>query len=130
LSGGRQPAAEAALVERDSGNHSDIQVTTCREKLIFRRLVEDVVDHLHRIDAAGTQRPKPVRRLPTVEAQAEGPNGAIFFQLARGFHPEFVRGPAVVPDVKLQQVDAVDAQSLSNGFRVVKHMLLGENILE
>jgi len=36
-----------------SGEHADVVLLHGREQLVLRALVEDVVDHLHRVDVAG-----------------------------------------------------------------------------
>ena len=70
----RHLAAEAAFIQRHAGNHPHIQFLANGKQLIFRRLVEDVVDHLHHIDQSGMQRLDAVLRLPAVDAQSKEAN--------------------------------------------------------
>ena len=72
----RHLAAQAAFIQRDPRDHADIQFLAYREEFVFRRLVENVVDHLHHVDQPRAQRLDAVLRLPAVEAQAEKANPA------------------------------------------------------
>jgi len=45
----RQGAGEGPLVEGDARDHADVALAAEREQLVLGGLVEDVVDHLHRV---------------------------------------------------------------------------------
>src|SRR5579864_8241955 len=100
-----QLPAKAAFVKRHSCDHANVQLLARWKKFILRRLIENVVDHLHRIHKPGSHRLDPVPWLPSIQAQAEGANRSVFLQfLYRLAEIGFV-GPAIVPDMKLQHVD-------------------------
>ena len=46
----RHLASQAALVERHASDHADVEFLAERQQLVFRRLIENIVDHLHDID--------------------------------------------------------------------------------
>ena len=46
----RHLAAEAAFIEGDAGDDSDIEFLADGEEFVLGSLVEDVVDHLHRVN--------------------------------------------------------------------------------
>jgi hypothetical protein len=49
---GLHRAGQAALVERHAGDHADVVLPAGVEELVPGRLVEHVVDHLHRVSCA------------------------------------------------------------------------------
>ncbi len=49
---GRDPARQRPLVKRHPDDHPDVVLLAGREELVLRALVEDVVDHLHRVHHA------------------------------------------------------------------------------
>ena len=80
------------------------------KQFVFRRLVEDVVDHLHAVDEAGLERAQDVRRLPAVHADADGAHEPLALQIVDGALPAVVVGPGVAPDVELLQIDRLHAE--------------------
>src|SRR4051812_10849296 len=65
-------AGEAALVKWNARNHSDIVLPAIREQLVFGRLIEDVVDHLHAIDQPGGEAFQTVSGLMVIDRDADG----------------------------------------------------------
>ena len=49
-------AGQASLIERHTDNHADIMTLAGREELLFRVLLENIVDHLNRIEGAALDR--------------------------------------------------------------------------
>ncbi len=105
----RHLPAQAAFVKGNARDHAHVQFLANGEKFVFRRLIEDVVDDLHCIDKASPQRLDSVFRFPPVDAEAEVLNPLIAFQPFYRRTKFRVVGPCVGPDVKLQQVDRIDA---------------------
>src|SRR5271166_3508625 len=68
---GSHVATEAALVERDAGDYSDVHLAAEREEFVFGRLVEDVVDDLNGVHQSGADGFDSVPRLPAVQAETE-----------------------------------------------------------
>src|SRR5664280_1354184 len=60
----RQRAGQASLVERDPGDDRHSELPAGREELVLRRLVEDVVGDLDRVDEARPERAEAVGGLP------------------------------------------------------------------
>jgi hypothetical protein len=100
-----QCAGEAALVERHARDDRDVQLAAHREQLVFRILVEDVVNDLNTVDQAAAQSREDVRRFPTVDADSEAFDKALPFQVVDRSLPAFVAHPGIAPHVKLLQVD-------------------------
>src|SRR5450756_2640608 len=103
-------ADETALVEGNASDNGHVVLTAGREQLVLGRLVEDVVDDLHGIDKAGSNRLDAVPGLPAVEANSKGPNGAFSLQLCHRPLQLAAIEPVVLPDVQLKEVDRVNAQ--------------------
>src|ERR1700737_2051987 len=57
-------AAQAAFIEGDAGNDTDVEFLADREKFVLGGLVEDVVDNLYGIDQARAQSLDAIFRLP------------------------------------------------------------------
>ena len=93
-----------------------------REELVFRRLIEHVVDHLDAVDEPGVERAKHVGRFPPVHADAEGANQALALQVIDGALPAFVRDLRVVPDVELLEVHGFQAEVLQTLFLSLIHI--------
>ena len=72
-------------------------------------MVEDVVDDLDGIDAAGTDRADAIRGLPAVEAEANGAHFSAAAQFFDGGRNPLVIKPKVFPSVKLNEVERIDA---------------------
>ena len=99
-----------------------------RKEIVLRRLIENVVDHLNDIHEAGLDGFDSVLRFPAVEAEAEPPNPIASLQLFNGVAKIGIGGPTVIPDVKLQDVDFVDAKLFANQARVLEDVLGGKNL--
>ena len=86
-------AGQAAFVERDARDDGDAVLLAVRKQLVFRRLIEDVVDHLHAVDEPGVERAQHVGRFPAVDADPERADQALALQIVDGALPAFVRRP-------------------------------------
>ncbi len=103
-------ARQAAFIKRHPRNHGDAQLLAHREQFVFRGLVEDVVDHLHRIDEPTLQGLDDIGRFPAVHADADRLDEPFGFQIGHSALPAVVVGPRVGPHVELLEVDAVHAK--------------------
>src|SRR5215468_4337297 len=77
----RELSAEAAFIERNPGDYPNVQFAAHWKQFIFRSLIEDVVDHLHRVNEPRPQRLQPVLRLPAVQAQSKCLNEPLVLKL-------------------------------------------------
>src|SRR5215472_561388 len=118
----RQIAAQAALVERHPGDHPNVHLTASWEELVFRSLVEDVVDDLYGVNQTRADGLDSVFRLPTVQAESKRRDEAVALELGRRILEFLFIGPTIVPDMQLQKVDAIDAEPPANEVRVMKYM--------
>src|SRR6266404_5635392 len=64
-------AGQRAFVKWHAGNYRRIHLDAGREKIILRTLIEDVVDHLHRINQTALHRAYGVPGFPAVDADAD-----------------------------------------------------------
>src|SRR5437773_1664073 len=111
--GGDRPR-EPALVEGHAGDHAHVVLLAGREELLFRRLVEDVVDDLRRVERARGHRPQRRGRVVVVHRDADEAHLARLLELMERLLPARVRVVEVLvaPNVELEQVDAVEAEVL------------------
>src|SRR5439155_5242373 len=107
-----QRAGEASLIEWHARDHRDVELAAEREELVLRGLIEDVVDHLHRVDDSGTQRFESIPRLPAVETDADGSNQSLSLEIQHRALPPLVVGPRILPYVELHQVHPPGAEVL------------------
>ena len=63
-------ARQRAFVKRHPRNHRDIHLNARGEKIVFRILIEDVVDHLHRINQSAAHRAHTIPGLPAIDTDA------------------------------------------------------------
>src|SRR6202790_1153393 len=124
----RHLAAQAAFVEWDAGDYAYVKFLADGKKFVFRGLIEDVVDHLHRIHQAGAECPNAILRLPAVDAQAEEADCLVALQFLHGGAELRFGAPGVVPDVELQEIDRIHAQLFADEVGVLENVLRGENV--
>ena len=89
-------------VSEPSSNGTRAMTPTCcsrqsGKELVFRRLVEDVVDHLDGVDLAGAHGLKRVPRLPAVDADADGADQPLALEIVDGPLPALVVVPRRLP---------------------------------
>src|SRR5271157_3221294 len=123
-------AGQAAFVERHADDHADTVLLTIGEQFVRGRLVEDVVDHLHRVDQSGVQRLQHICRLMALDRDADELRLARRFHLANCLVPFLFRGPFVVPGVELIDVHTFATQVLQRLVPAFQHILLGKYIFE
>src|SRR5664280_711349 len=101
----RQRAGQASLVERDPGDDRHSELPAGREELVLRRLVEDVVDDLDRVDEARPERAEDVGGLPPVDADPDVASEALPPQVGGRALPAGIVGPRGLPDVELHEAE-------------------------
>jgi len=126
----RQRSRERTLIERHARDHADVQLAAQGEELIFRCLIEDVVDHLHGVDLPRAQRLNRVGRFPAIDADAHRLDQPLRFEITDGALPAFIVRPRVFPDVELQKIDARDAEVLKTLLDGGADVVRGEDIVE
>ena len=114
---GRDSAGQAAFVKGHARQHTDVQFLTNRIQLLCGRLLEDVVNDLHRVNDARAQRLDDVGRLVIVDRDADIANFTFVAQRLQRFDPVGSFRPVVVPDVELLQINSFDAQIAQTLFR-------------
>src|SRR5207248_1659227 len=97
--------AEAAFIEGDTDDHTDIHFLAKREKFVLGRLVEDAVNHLHCIDQPGANGLDSVLRFPAIQAEAEVANGSVSFELLDRLAEIGIVCPCISPHMKLKQIN-------------------------
>src|SRR5258708_23125186 len=70
----RQPPSQRSLIKPPPRNHRPIFLPARRKQLIFRILIENVVNHLHGIHHSVAHRPYSIPRFPTIQAQPKRPH--------------------------------------------------------
>src|SRR3712207_8119905 len=68
---GRDPARQGPLVEGHPDDDADVVLYAGRKELVLGALIEDVVDHLHRVHHTRLYEPHGVRGLVVVYRDAE-----------------------------------------------------------
>ena len=76
----RHLSAQAAFIEGHACNHADVHFLAERKQFVFRCLIKDVVDDLHRIDQPRANCFQAIPRLPPVQAQTEGSDDPVLLQ--------------------------------------------------
>src|ERR1700730_19293550 len=123
----RHLPAQAAFVQRHARNYSVLQLLTNREKLVLGRLIKNVVDHLYHIHQASAQGLESIFGLPAIEAEAEVANDSITPELLDRIAKFRLVGPAVVPDMELQQIDGVDSKLSADQVGVLENVVRRKN---
>ena len=124
----RHLPAQAAFIERHPRDHADIEFPAKGEQFILRRLIEDVVNDLHHVDQPCSQSPEAIFGLPPIDAQPKELDPSILFQFFDRRSKLRLIGPAVVPNVELQHINAVDAEFLPDQIRIFENMLSGKDV--
>ena len=125
----RHLSTQAAFVERDSRDYTDIQFLAKWKKIVLGRLIENIVDYLHCIYQPGVQSLEAVVGFPAIEAEAEVTDHSVTFE-SLDRTAEFRQVcPRIVPDVKLQEIDGIDAQFFPNEVGVLENMVRRKDVL-
>src|SRR5215471_1083589 len=123
-----QFSSQATLIKRNTGNDPNVHLFADAKQFVFRRLVEDVVDDLYRVHTARANGLDSVGRLPAIQAQTKMADEILALQPVHNPAPLFVFRPAVVPDMKLKQVDGVHFERSANELNMLQHVLFGKNV--
>src|SRR5215212_4158074 len=107
---GCDPARKGALVEGYPDYDADVVLLAGWQETVLRTLVEDVVDHLHRINRAGLDEPHGVRRLVVVYGDAESADLAFPLQVLDRLEPIPITDPVVLPDMELLHFDGLQSE--------------------
>src|SRR5215211_4329271 len=107
---GCDPTRQGALIEGYPDYHADVVFLAGWQETVLRTLVEDVVDHLHRIYRAGLDEPHRVRRLVVVYGDAKSADLAFPLQVLDRLEPIPITDPVVLPDMELLHVDSVQSE--------------------
>src|SRR5215207_5498464 len=112
LEGGlrRDPPGQGALIKRHPHDDADVVLLTGREQFVLRTLVEDVVDHLHRVHHARLYELYGVLRLVVVYRDAEEADLALPLQVLYRLQPVPLADPLVGPDVELLHVYCLETE--------------------
>src|SRR5829696_1669712 len=104
------PARQGALIERDPDYDADAVLLAGGQECVLGTLVEDVVDHLHRIYRAGLDEPHRVRRLVVVYGDAKSAYLTFPLQVLDRLLPVPSANPVVLPHVELLHVDGLQPE--------------------
>src|ERR687898_1443423 len=123
------PTRQGALVEGYPDYDADVVLLAGWKETVLRTLVEDVVDHLHRIYGARLDEPHRVRRLVVVYGDTESADLALPFEVLYRLQPIPITDPVVLPDVELLHVDGVQPEVGEALLRALPDVVSGECFL-
>src|SRR6185437_795407 len=83
-------AGKRSFIEWHSRDYRRVCLLTCRKQLVFRILIEDVVDHLDGIDLAGSDSAQTVPRLPTVQTNSDCFDEPLTAQIVKLVEPAII----------------------------------------
>src|SRR5215204_5074618 len=126
---GGDSARQGALVEGYPDYDADVVFLAGWQETVLRTLVEDVVDHLHRIYDARLDEPHRVRRLMVVYGDAESADLTLPLQVLDGLQPVSLIDPVVLPDVELLHVDGLQSEVGEALLRAIPDVICGEHLL-
>src|SRR5918998_3284031 len=106
----RDTSGQGTLVERNPDYDPDAVLLTDGQQPVLRALVEDVVDHLHRVDHARLDEPDGVLGLVVVYGDAEKADLAVPLEFVDGLQPVPASDPVVLPNVELLHVQGVEPE--------------------
>src|SRR5918993_1876 len=107
---GGDPTRQGALVEGYPDYDADIVFLGGWKEPVLRALVEDVVDHLHRIYRTGLDEPHRVGCLVVVYGDAESADLTFSLEVLDRLEPIALTDPVILPDVELLHVDGVQPE--------------------
>ncbi len=99
-----------------------------RKQIIFGSLVEDVVDHLYRVDESGGNDIERRIGLVVIDGHSGEADLAVALQIFKRPFPFIAVNPARVPDVQLLKVDRVDAQIPETLLGRANDIVIGEHV--
>jgi hypothetical protein len=103
------PAGKATLVQGHPNDNPNAVLEAGGKQSFRRLLVKHVVDHLYGVDEPAGHESQRIVRLEVIDGDAEQANFTFVLQLLDGFPPVAPADPTVVPHVKLEHVEAVEA---------------------
>src|ERR1041384_7531083 len=101
---------QAPFVQRHARDHADVVLLTVREQQVLRGLLEDVVNHLEGVDESRGCGRQPVFRLAVIDRYSEVSIFPSLFYLPEASLPLLQSSPAIVPDMKLLEVETIDTE--------------------
>src|SRR6266404_2012480 len=125
-----ESAGQRAFVERHSGDHRRVHLDAGREKIILRILIEDVVDHLHRINQAALHCAHAIPGLPPIDADADCFNYSSTAKLVHLFRPAIVFGPGILPHMELDQIETIQAGVLQAAMDILVYVFRRKTVVK
>jgi hypothetical protein len=95
---------------------------------LLGRLVEDVVDHLHRVDDAGFDKLERRIGLMVVDRDSDGADFAAALQILERAAPLVAGNPFRVPDMQLLQIDGLHLQVAQALFGASNDVVVGKDL--
>ena len=80
------------------------------EQIVGGALIEDVVDHLNRVDVTGCHQPENGLRRVVVDRNAKEPDLPVALQPLDGLEPVTAVQPVVGPDMELLEIDFLQSE--------------------
>src|SRR5687767_2718526 len=98
--------------------------------MIFRRLIENIVDNLDRINEVCLECIQRVVGLPSVNTDPEKPDLAIVLQFFKCFFPLISIRPTVFPNIELLEIDTICVQVPKTFFSELDNMIVRKTIFQ
>src|SRR5260370_5541536 len=100
-------ARQRAFIKWHPRNHGLVHLFTRGKQIVLGILIEDVIDHLYRIDLSGPDGTHPVPGFPAVQTDADRVDELLAAQVVELVEPAIIAQPIIVPGVKLNQIEAL-----------------------
>src|SRR6185312_6657131 len=92
-------------------DHGRLHLLANGKQFVFGILIEDVVDHLYRVDLPGLDCKDSVPGLPAIQTNTNRIDETLAAKIVEFVEPAIVSQPAVVPGVKLHQVKTLEPRA-------------------
>src|SRR6185312_2190302 len=104
-------------------DHGCLHLLANGKQFVLWVLIEDVVDHLYRIDLSGLNCEDSVPGLPAIQTNANCIDEPLAAEVVELVEPAVVSQPAVVPGVKLHEIEALEPRAFQTAMYKVFDMI-------
>src|SRR4030095_4991202 len=118
-----QRPRQSSFIEWHPCDYCNVHFTARWKQLIFRILIEDVINHLHRIYLTSLDGPNRIPRLPSIYADTDSLNQFLTAQIVEFVEPTITSHPIVAPCVELDQIEAIEAGILKTAVDEFFHVV-------
>jgi len=126
----REIPCQRALIKRDAYDHAHTMLDRNRKELRLRLLLENVVDHLHRIEPAISHQIDQGVLIVLGSADADAAKLSFVLEFAKGLQSRRLSVPGARPGVKLDDVDAIGLKVAKTPLQPLAKVRLGISIFD